>query len=185
MKHKLFRLLIPILVVVALLGMSAPSFAATTQDVTITATPTYIALTNSEATWAIGAVVINTTYWWTDDGNAPAEPLVDGDMKTTITNTGSVAEDIDIHTHAATGGVGWAISLDETPAADEFSLRAGITGMANMAAMVQVISTDAELKDSLAASGTVKACLSLETGTSFGDGVAKSTTATLTASAAD
>lgn len=180
------RLIGVLLALSLVLGVSVPAFAATTADVTITATPTYIAMTVSNApnTWAIGVVEEATTYWWTADNASPAEPLVDGDMMETITNTGSVAEDIDIHTHNATGGVGWTVSTDDTPAADEFSLRAGITGMANMAAMVQVITTDAELIDSLAASGTKKFCMSLKTGT-FTDGVAKSTTATLTASAAD
>lgn len=187
MKRKLFRLIVPLLVVVAILGVSAPAMAATTADITITATPTYVALTVSNApnTWAIGAVVINTTYYWTADDLVPAEPLEDGDMKETITNTGSVAEDIDIKVAAFTGGVGWAISTDDSPGADEVSIRAGITGMANRAAMIQVITTDTELIDSLASSGTKKFCLELETGTSFGDGVAKSGTVTLTASVAN
>jgi hypothetical protein len=51
--------------------------------------------------------------------------------------------------------------------------------------MVQVITTDSEIIDSLAAAGTMKVCLSLETGTSFGDGVAKSGTLTYTASVAN
>lgn len=188
MKKKLLRILPVVLALVAVLAFSVPAAAATTADVTITATPTYIAGTVSDGgtnTWAIGTVTTGTTYWYTDDGNAPAEPLVDGDMKLEITNTGSVSEDVDVHTHAATGGVGWAVSTDDSPAADEFSLRAGITGMANEAAMIQVISTDAELKDSLAASAHTHGCLEFETGTSFGDGVAKSTTITYTFSAAD
>ena len=185
--RKYLRILLPVLTaLVLLIGNTVPAMAATTADVTITATPTYIALTISNApnTWAIGVVAEATTYYWTADGLVPAEALADGDMKETITNTGSVAEDIDIHTHNASGGVGWTVSTDDTPALNEFSLRAGITGMANRAAMVQVITTDAELVDNLAASGTKMMCLELETGT-FGDGVAKSTTATLTASAAN
>jgi hypothetical protein len=162
-----------------------PAFAATTADVTVTATPTYIALTNDTGNWTIGTVVENTdSYYFTADSLVPAEPLVDGDMKGTITNTGSVAEDIDIKIAAFTGGVGWTISLDQTPGVNEVSVRAGITGMANRAAMVQVITTDTELKDTLAASGTIMWCAELETGT-FTDGVAKSSTMTLTASAAN
>jgi len=166
----------------ALLAASAvPVFAATTQQVTVTATPEYIALTNSEASWAAGNVAASGTYWWTSDTEAPEEPFVDGDMKSTITNTGSIAEDIDIKVAAFTGGVGWAISTDDSPGEDEVSLRAGITGTANEAAMVQVITTDTELKSNLASSGTVKWCLEMETGT-FTDGVEKSGTVTLTAS---
>lgn len=101
-------------------------------------------------------------------------------MKETITNTGSVTENISIHGHAFTGGVGWALSTDDSPGVDEVSIRAGVTGTTNEAAMVQVITTDAELTHALAAAGTIKMCLELETGT-FTDGVAKSGIVTLTA----
>jgi hypothetical protein len=176
------RLLVPILIALVLvLGTTIPAMAATTADVTITATPTYLAMTisNSPNTWAIGTVVENTTYWWTADSLIPAEPLADGDMKETITNTGSVAEDFDVKCADFTGGVGWNISADDSPGADEVSVRAGYTGVANVAAMTQVINTDTELISNLAAAGTKMVCLSLETGT-FGDGVAKSGTLTYT-----
>jgi hypothetical protein len=102
-------------------------------------------------------------------------------MKGTITNTGSVSSDVDIKCADFTGGVGWTLSADETPAVNEVNLRAGIAGMANLAAMIQVVNADAELIDSLAASGTKMWCMILETGT-FGDGAAKSGTVTLTIS---
>ena len=169
------------LALMLLVVFAVPIFAATTADVTITATPTYIALTNSEASWPVGTVVASTAYWWTADTNPPAEPFVDGDMKSTITNTGSVAEDIDIKVAAFTGGDGWAISTDDTPVEGEISIRAGVTGTANEAAMVQVITTDVELTGSLASLGTIMWCMEMETPASFTDGVAKSGTVTLTA----
>ena len=178
------RILIALCLVLLIISiMTVPAFAATTADVTITATPTYIAMTisNSPNTWAIGVVVHDTMYYWTADGLVPAEPLVDGDMKETITNTGSVTEDIDVKCANFTGGVGWTLSADETPGANEVNLRAGITGMANMAAMVQVTNVDAEIIADLTSTGTKKVCLILETGT-FTDGVAKSGTLTYTAS---
>jgi len=166
----------------ALVLVSAvPALAATTAEVTVTATPEYVAMTNSEDTWAVGNVAESTTYWWTSDDLAPAEPFIDGDMNSTITNAGSVAMDVDIKVAAFTGGVGWSISTDDSPGEDEVSLRAGITGTANEAAMVQVITTDEELVSDLAAAATKKWCMELETGT-FTDGVAKSGTVTLTAS---
>jgi hypothetical protein len=175
-----------LLILMAVILASVPILvsAATTATVTITATPTYIALTNDTGNWAIGVVVETTTYYFTADDLVPAEPLVDGDMKGTITNTGSVAEDIDVKCADFTGGVGWSISADDSPAADEVSIRTGITGMENRAAMIQTINTDTELKDNLAAAGTIKWCAELETGT-FGDGVAKEGILTLTASAAN
>lgn len=182
---KLLRILIPLIAaLVMVLGGTLPAFAAATADVTVTATPEYLSITisNSPNTWAIGAIAEATTVYWTADTLVPAEPLVDGDMKETITNAGSVTSDVNIKCAAGfTGGVGWTMSADETPGANEVNLRAGITGMANLAAMKQVITTDTELIDSLAAAGTMMFCLILETGT-FGDGVAKSGTVTLTIS---
>ena len=181
MRHKLMRIVVILTsLVVAILPMTGV-FAATTADVTITATPEYLAITNDTGNWAIGAIAANTTVYFTADDLVPAEPLVDGDMKGTITNTGSVTSDVDIKCADFTGGVGWTLSADESPALNEVNLRAGITGMANLAAMVQVTNGDIELIDSLAAAGTMKWCMILETGT-FGDGVAKSGVTTLTIS---
>jgi len=162
MKKRLIGIL---LAVVMTLGIAAPALAATSAAVTITFTATIIAMTNSEATWAIGSVVDSTAYWWTTAGTAPSpEPFEADDMKSTITNTGNVAEDFDVKGSNFTGGAGMTLSADDTPAANEISIRAGITGTTNEAGMVQVISTDTELKDNLAAAGTVKWSMELETG---------------------
>ena len=176
------RILLPLLTAFGLLiANTVPAMAATTADVTITATPEYLAITNDTGNWAIGAIAEGATVYFTADSLVPAEPLVDGDMKGTLTNTGSVTSDIDVKCADFTGGVGWTLSADETPGLNEVNLRAGISGMADLAAMIQVVNADTELVDSLAAAGTKKVCLILETGT-FGDGVAKSGTLTFTIS---
>jgi hypothetical protein len=186
MKKKVLLKVGAIILALALcLGLAVPALAATSATVTITATPTYIAMTNSEASWAVGTVAVSSTYWWTSDDLAPEEPFVDGDMKSTITNTGSVAEDIDIKVANFTGGDGWTISTDDSPEEGEISLRAGITGTANEGAMVQMITSDSELVDNLASSGTKKWCMEMETPSSFTDGAEKTGTVTLTASAYD
>lgn len=178
MKRRLLAILI-----VASLAVGAfvvPMSAATSANVTVTATPTFIAMTLSENSWSLGAVLENTTYYWTADGLVAAEPLVDGDMKATITNTGSVDETFNIKCANFTGGVGWTMSTDNTPGSNEVAIRAGVTGMANRAAMIQVITTDTELIHTLAAAATKMMCLELLTGT-FTDGAAKSGTLTVTA----
>jgi hypothetical protein len=177
------RILSIILAILGIIGLSVPAMAATTADVTITATPTYIALTNDQSTWTLGNVLESTTYYFTADNLVAAEPLVNGDMKGTITNTGSVSEDIDIHGHNFSGTASWTLSADNTPGADEVAIRAGITGMANRAAMIQVITTSTDLKTGLAAAGTIMWCMELLTGT-FTEGSAKTGVVTLTASAA-
>lgn len=178
---RFIKAVLPILLAIVLALSVVPTMAATTQDVTITATPEFLALTNDSGNWSIGAIAEAATVYFTADGLVPAEPLVDGDMKGTLTNGGSVTSDIDIKCANFTGGVGWALSADETPGENEVNLRAGITGMANLAAMIQVVNADTELVDSLAASGTIKWCMILEAGT-FTDGAAKSGTVTLTIS---
>lgn len=177
MKRKLLLSLVT--AILAFGAFALPMSAGTSADVTITATPTFLSITNSEATWTLGAITAASTYYWTADGLVAAEPLVDGDMKATITNAGSVLCDVNIKCANFTGGVGWTLSADETPAANEINLRAGITGMANRAAMKQVTNADIELIDSLAASGTMMWCMELETGT-FTDGAGKTGVATLT-----
>jgi hypothetical protein len=188
-RNRAVRILALLMAVIAVIAVPAmPAFAATTADVTVTATPTYIAVTNSLASWSIGAVIESqaNTYWWDADGSgyaaAPADPFVDGDMPATITNTGSVAEDIDVKVTSTTwaGGVGWTVAA--AVGADTVVVKAGITGMANEAAMVVLTGADQELKDNLAASGTVKWILHLETGT-FTDGAGKTGTVRITASA--
>jgi len=163
---------------------ATPAFAADSADVTVTATPTYIALTNSEATWALGTVAASTTYWWTADGNEPDpnETYEAADMKSTITNTGSAAEDIDIEATDFTGGVGWTLD-DAAVDADQvmlgWQITGGSTGTINY---MESADAAAELKDDLASSGTVKWMMQLKTGT-FTDGDAKSCTVTVSARA--
>lgn len=176
------RILFTLLAILGLVLVQAiPAYATTTADVTITATPEYLAITNDTGNWTIGAIAEAFTVYFTADTLVPAEPLADGDMKGTLTNTGSVTSDINIKCANFTGGVGWTMSADETPAANEVNLRAGITGMATLAAMVQVTNADIELKDSIIAAGTIMWCMILETGT-FTDGVGKSGVTTLTIS---
>ena len=169
------------LMVVPISGALAADFA----EVSITATPSYVSITNTEASWAVGSVAVSTAYWWTADGNAPdPEPFEAADMKSTITNTGSVAEDVGIKVAAFSGGDGWTISTDDSPAEGENSLRAGITGTTNEAAMVQVITTNTSLTTSLGSSSTIKWCMEMETAASFADGAEKTGVVTITATAA-
>ena len=175
------RILGLIAALVMVLSISAPALAATSATVTITFTGTVIAMTNSEAAWSVGTVASSGTYWWTAAGTAPSpEPFEANDMKSTITNTGSVAEDFDVKCTNFTGGAGITLSTDDTPGANEVSIRAGRTGTTNEAAMVQVITTDTELVSNLAAAGTIAICLEMETGT-FSVPDAQSGTLTLTA----
>ena len=174
------RLLVLLLALVLMVSWSLPALAAPTADVTITATPEYLAITNSEASWAMGPVEASkaSTYFWTDDGLIFDEPMTAARMKSTITNTGSVTSDVNVKALNFTGGVGWTLAA--VVGVNTVVLKVGGTAFANEAAMLVLLDgADQELKDSILAAGTYKWCMHLETGT-FGDGVAKSCTVTLT-----
>lgn len=169
-----------ILALVLILSFALPALADPTADVTVTATPEYLALTNSEPAWAIGNVEDSkpATYFWTNDGLIWDEPMTAGRMKSTITNTGSVLSDINVHAHNFTGGTGWTLAA--AVGLNTVVLKVGGTGFANEgAALVLLDGADQELKDSLASSGTYKWAMHLETGT-FDNGDPKTGTVTLT-----
>jgi len=155
--------------------------ALTTADVTVTATPEYLAITNSEGSWTIGAVAESATKWWTAAGTAPSEPALEAEMKSAATNTGSIASNIGVHSHDPSGGVGWTL-VDDAVGEDEVILGIGKTGSANKAAMLKLVdTTPQELSHELAAAGHIDWCMYLDTGT-FTDGDEKSWTVTLTIS---
>lgn len=177
MKRLILSILLAITTIVC---FSVPAFALTTADVTITATPEYLALTVSDGgtnTWAIGAVAESTTKWYTHDNAAPDEPVGAAEGKVTVTNTGSIASNVKLHGHNFTGGVGWTIA--GTTGSNQVVLGAGKEGDANKAAMLILTASDQEYIHNLAASGTSDGVLYLDTGT-FTDGAAKSTTITYT-----
>lgn len=83
-----FRYLAILVVIFALaLSWATPAFGATTQDVTVTATPSYIAISNNPASWAAGVITANTD---TQTGN----------NYFTITNTSTVNLDISFYVSA-------------------------------------------------------------------------------------
>lgn len=178
---KKIRYLIALLVVLVLtLVGTVPVYAASTADVTVTATGEYLAMTNSTSNWTMGSIAESTLYWWTDNMSAPAEPFADANMKSIVTNTGSVISDVKIHGHNFATSAAWALDVDGSPGADNVTIRYGITGCANEAAMTYLTLSDVEIMDSLAATaGHQHWCMNLRTGT-FTDGQAESGVITLT-----
>ena len=171
------RLILSLALALALvLSFSVPAFAdQPTADVTVTATPTYISISNTPTSEALGSLATNSTTWAI--GTAPADPLTDAGCTFTVTNNGNVAENIAIKATAFTGGVGW--TLASTVGVDTVVMKAGKSGDAH-AAMITVTTSDTNFISALAVNGTKKWEFNLSTGT-FTDGVEKSTTITLTA----
>jgi hypothetical protein len=101
------------LLLVVLLVATLPVLAATTQDVTVTATPSFISIANAPATWALDGITgdsrvdINTVYYANPlgDTTAPAGAnVVDGECRFTITNSSTVAIDLSVNCGNFTGG---------------------------------------------------------------------------------
>lgn len=169
MKNNIMRIL-SILLVVIMLMLVAPSIAlaATTADVTVTATPTYIAMTNTPPTYDFGALVAGVN-------KASASTTF------TANNTGSVTSNISIIAILTggnwSGGEGWIHSNVGTAGASQAGLIAGLSGWVGN---VTVSSTSQWFKTGLAAATTQQWGLEIQTPTSFGDGVQKQMVVRLT-----
>jgi hypothetical protein len=135
--------------------------------------PTYD-ITNAPTSKAFSVIAANTTYY--AKGTAPSNPVVDGDCTYSVTNDGNVPIDVSIHTHNYTGGVGWTVASNA--GVDTVKMVAYKTGD-NPASGVVLTTSGQAFISNLAAAGHTHWDFSLLTGT-FTDGVAKTTTITLT-----
>ncbi len=114
------RLIISVILAVALLVIPVSgAFAAEFDTVTVTATPSYIAISNLPNTWTLnnitgnGAIDINTTYYSNPlgdtqspsvDGGEGADLVADGECQFTITNTSTVPTNIVVDIEDFLGG---------------------------------------------------------------------------------
>ena len=179
MKKKIVGLLSVVTLLIALIAIPTAANAATTATVTITATPQYLAITingGANVNWSVGTVAADSTYWQ-KGGSEPSWPIADADCSFTLANAGSVASDIDVKGTNFTGGVGWTLTTG-SPGENTVRVTAYASGM-QKADGKKLTTSDQEFVDNLAASGTKKGELSLETGT-FTDGEQKSSTVTFT-----
>ena len=91
------RLFLTLTILLALLSPVGVVFAASSLNVTITAIPTFVAITNDPSTWSIngitgnGFIVSNTVYYANPlgDTTAPAATVADGSCRFTVTNASS------------------------------------------------------------------------------------------------
>lgn len=113
MKRKFLRILVVLGLVVALtLPFSIPVTAATFQDVTVTATPEYIAIVCDDLTYTLNeetgdsTIATNTIYYSNPLGDTtiPSSPVVDGECHFSITNTSTVDIDLTVDMEDFSGG---------------------------------------------------------------------------------
>lgn len=98
------KLLISALIAVCLvLSLVVPVFAAD-PEVSITMSAKIVAITNTEASWAIGPVDVDDVVWFSVDGSQD-------DDYSQIENTGNVAVDVEIQgTDAEGGAYDWTLA---------------------------------------------------------------------------
>jgi len=173
------RIALSLVLAVSLLVGSALPLVAANPTVSITVTAELVAITNSEDTWGIGAVVVDDVKYFSVDN-------VQDDDYSQITNTGSVTVDVAIQGTDLTGTPNWTLAA--TTAADQYTL------FANKQATPTVydveVKSSAEYNDitaaaGLAVDGTNDWSMNFTAPSSFGgteDGNEKSGTVTLVAS---
>lgn len=168
--RKFKRLIVTLgLVLVLMASFAAPAMAATSDDVTVTATPTYIAITNAPSTQGYGVIGLSST----NDTSA---------FYFTITNSSTVTTNISIWGTDFTGGAGWTLSSDGSVGADTAGMYAGtVSGSFDV---VVEASPGNTLKSSLASSTDTSWHLRLMGPSSVTDGAEKSSTVTVSAAAA-
>lgn len=166
------RILISLLTAVLAFGAFALPMAATSADITVTATPSYIAISCNQSTYDFGTVA------------ASATPSTATNWAT-IDNTSSVQTDqtIAVTTNTWSGGVTWTHSDTATAGADTAGLSANKGGTWGVGDVIVKYSAPNYIAENQAATTDYSFGLKLYAPTSFGDGVQKSITVRISAAA--
>lgn len=175
-----------------------PILAATSEGVTVTATPAYVAMTDDPDTWTLndivgdgvspkGTIAPDTIYWSNPlgDGTTPSDPVVDGECRFTITNTSTITTDVFVIIGNFSGGSADMTNSDDgSNGATSYGAYSYCTGMTYSTGKV-VCKTSGSLatKEDLAPTTDIKWGLAVETQTDAWAG-GSSSTATATVSLA-
>lgn len=197
MKRKIWlRLVLSVMAVMALLLWSVPALGATTAVVTVTYTPSYIAISISPTTWTINdvasaggkTVLTSTTYYSNPLGDTTSPTVggaVDGECLFTLTNTSSIITDIKVTSSNASGGSD-AMTNGNTGSAGatSYGAKSYFTGQATGAWVISKSSGTDIAKASLAATTNIKCGMIIATQTgAWAGGTASTFTVTFGAAA--
>ena len=162
-----FKLLTFVMVIALVLVPTVPALAATTADVTVTATGAFVSYTANQTSYAFGIVAAssttNTTGTWI-----------------LFTNTSSVSTNISVKMLATTwtsAGSGWTHS-DTAAGVNTEAMKANSSNATTWASSVFVkyAATFNEIGTAIAANSNYTSGLSLLAPTSFTDGVSNNNT---------
>lgn len=171
------RVAVSLVIAVALLAGFALPVAAANPTVSITVTAQVVSITNSKASWAIGTVDISDIVYFSVDGDQD-------DDYSLITNTGSVAVDIEIQgTDIDGGSYNW--TLASAAGSEQYALYANSSNGSSTYDIEVKSSSYNDLYQDLAADKTYQWSMNFTAPTAFNandDGNEKSATVTLVAS---
>ena len=169
-----------VLAMALVMSLSVPAFAAN-PTVSITVTAEVIAITNTQANWAIGNVATTATVYFSTDGTQD-------DNWAQILNTGSVAVDIEIQGAdivATNTTFNWVLAADGVAGDQIYGLWANSPSNGATYNVTVKSATYVDIMVDLAADGTYDWSMKFLGPTAFhasDDGIEKSTTVTLVAS---
>jgi hypothetical protein len=190
-KKRIFTILLALGLLLAL--TTTPVAAATSQNVTVTAAPSYIDIANSPSTWTLngitgsGNIAVNTVYYANPlgDTTSPSATVADGECRFTVTNTSSIAIDLTVNSGDFSGGDANMTNSDTgANGATSYGGYSWASGSTYSAKVVMKTTASAVMKDALAASTNIKWGAEMETQTNAWTGGTSSTcTMTITATA--
>jgi len=159
MKKYLVSLLLALALVI---GQAIPALAATDADITVTATPAYVAIADNATDYDFGIVATSTNYTTSTDLVA-------------ITNTSTVQTDITVSvtTNTWSGGVTWAHSETATAGVDTVGLVSNNSTFGVSDVIVKFAAPN-NIYENCPAGISFSYGLKLVAPSSFGDGVQKS-----------
>lgn len=182
-----------VLALMLLVVFAVPTFALTSQDVTVTATPSYISIANAPSTWTVNeetgnSLILTSTEYWSNplgDTSTPSDPVVDGECRFTITNSSTIITDLTVNFIHFTDGDAMQNSGTGDGGVGTFGAYSYCTGMTYSTG--KVIADNAGsgvMKDALAATTNIKWGVSCDTQTDvWTSGDAMTSTITITATA--
>ncbi len=176
------------------------ALAEISQDVTVTATPSFISISNVPAAWDINdvagaggkTIATSTTYYSNPLGDiiVPASPVVNGGCRFTVTNTSSVATDLTVNFPSHTGGDAstnvnlTASDITIAPDTDSFVAWSYCTGMTTYATdkVLAKAAGSSAMKSNLAATTNINWGLEYQSQTgAWASGTPMTSTVTITA----
>ena len=167
------------LVLGVVFSLVAGPLGAANPTVSITVTAEVVSITNTQSSWAIGTVAVDDVVYFSADGNQD-------DDYSRITNTGSVAVDVEIQgTDIEGGSYDWTLSATGSNGAETYALNSTTGNATGTYTTIVKSSSYNDICTDLAADDVWDWSMKFEAPSSFNaadDGEQKTATVTLVAS---